>query len=91
MLRACVSWARRCQLQALKSDGQPLKDHLEGILGHFSSEPSTGPLKAKDGLIQGAKARVRGYRTDQCLILMADTYLPGPRQAQTSALKSLTG
>lgn len=70
-LRAWISWARRCRLPAFKRVGQTLKDHFEGILRHFSSGLSNGFLESMNGLIQAAKARARGYRTDHRLILMA--------------------
>lgn len=70
-LRAWISWARRSRLPAFKRVGQTLKDHYEGLLGHFSSGLSNGFLESMNGLIQAAKARARGYRTDQRLILMA--------------------
>lgn len=71
MLRGWISWARRCRLAPFKRVGQTLKDHLEGILDHFSSGLSNGFLESMNGLIQAAKSRARGYRTDQRLILMA--------------------
>jgi transposase len=71
MLRGWVSWARRSRLPAFKRLGQTLRTHLQGILGHFESGLSNGFLEAMNGLIQGAKARARGYRTDRRLILMS--------------------
>jgi transposase len=71
LLRAWIGWARRCRLAPFKRVGQTLKDHLEGILGHFSSGLSNGFLESMNGLIQAAKSRARGYRTDQRLILVA--------------------
>ena len=72
-LRAWISWARRSRLPAFKRLGQTVRTHLQGILGHFESGLSNGFLEAMNGLIQNAKARARGYRTDGRLILM--TYL----------------
>ena len=48
-----------------------MRSHLDGILGHFSSGLSNGFLESMNGLIQAAKTRARGYRTDARLILMA--------------------
>lgn len=74
--RAWISWARRSRLPALKRVGQTSKDHYEGILGHFSSGLSNGFLESMNGLTQAAKARARGCRTDQRLILM-DSFVCG--------------
>ena len=70
-LKAWIRWARRSRLPAFKRLGQTLKGHLEGILGHFSSGLSNGFVESMNGLIQAAKTRARGYRTDRRLILMA--------------------
>ena len=71
MLKAWISWARRSRLPAFKRLGKTIRTHLKGILGHFESGLSNGFLEAMNGLIQGAKMRARGYRTDTRLILMA--------------------
>lgn len=71
LLRAWISWARRSRLPAFKRLGKTIRDHLDGVLAHFSSGLSNGFLEAMNGLIQSAKTRARGYRTDHRLILMA--------------------
>ena len=71
LLTAWVRWARRSRLPAFKRLGQTVRSHLDGILGHFSSGLSNGFLESMNGLIQAAKTRARGYRTDARLILVA--------------------
>ena len=71
LLTAWIRWARRSRLPAFKRLGQTVRSHLDGILGHFSSGLSNGFLESMNGLIQAAKTRARGYRTDARLILMA--------------------
>ena len=75
MLRAWISWARRCRLAPFKRLGKTIKDHLEGILEHFRSGLSNGFVEAMNGLLAAAIARARGYATDRRLITMA--YLIG--------------
>ena len=54
-----------------------IRNHLPGILAHFDSRLSNGPVESVNGLIQAAKARARGYRNIENLITM--TFLIGGR------------
>ncbi len=67
-LRAWISWARRSRLRPFKRLGATLRQHFDGLLEHFRSGLSNGFVEAMNGLIQAAKARARGYRTDRNLI-----------------------
>ena len=67
-LRAWISWARRSRLAPFKRLGATLRQHFEGLVEHFRSGLSNGFVEAMNGLIQAAKARARGYRTDRNLI-----------------------
>jgi len=44
---------------------------LAGLVEHFRSGLTNGFVEAMYGLIQAAKARARGYRTDRCLITIS--------------------
>lgn len=69
-LKRWIGWARRSQLPSFKRLGATLRDHFAGILEHFRTGLSNGFVEAMNGLIQAAKARARGYATDQRLITM---------------------
>lgn len=70
-LSAWFRWARRSKLAPFKKLALTLKTHWDGILNSFDSALSNGSVEAINGLIQAAKARARGYRKPQNLILMA--------------------
>ena len=59
-LTAWISWARRSRLHLFKRLGATSRQHFAGL--------SNGFVEAMNGLIQAAKARARGYRTDCKLI-----------------------
>ena len=48
-----------------------MRQHFAGLVEHFRSGLSNGFVEATNGLIQAAKARVRGHRTDRCLITIS--------------------
>ena len=75
LLRRWHSWARRARLEPFKRLATTIKGHLPGILAHFDSKLSNGPVESVNGLIQAAKARARGYRCVESLITM--TFLIG--------------
>jgi len=54
-------------IQAAKT----IKRHWEGVLNWFDSMITIGLLEGFNSLIQAAKARARGYRTNRNLITMA--------------------
>jgi transposase len=64
-------WATHSRLDPIISAAKTIKDHWEGILNWFDSHISTGVLEGFNSLIQAAKARARGYRTNRNLITMA--------------------
>lgn len=63
LLRRWISWARRSRLAPFKRLGATVRDHLPGILEHFSSGLSNGFVEAANAQIQAAKARAKGYAT----------------------------
>ncbi len=70
-LDAWLSWARRCRLAPFKRLAATLKKHRDGILEHFRSGLSNGFAEAINGRIQAAKARAKGYGTDDHLITIS--------------------
>jgi len=64
-------WATHSRLDPIISAAKTIKEHWEGILNWFDSHISTGILEGFNSLIQAAKARARGYRTNRNLITMA--------------------
>lgn len=66
-----ISWARRSRLEPFKRFGATLKRNLDGVLEHFRSGLSNGFAEAINGRIQAAKARARGYATDEHLLTVS--------------------
>jgi transposase len=70
-LKRWYYWASHSRLDPIISAAKTIKEHWEGILNWFDSHISTGILEGFNSLIQAAKARARGYRTNRNLITMA--------------------
>ena len=68
LLIAWLSWAKRSRLAPFRKLARTLKAHREGILNGFDSRLSNGGVEVINGLIQGAKACARGYRTNRNFI-----------------------
>lgn len=71
LLMKWYSWARRCRVPQMKKLAASIKEHLKGILNGFTSHLSNGRVEGINSLIQAAKARARGYRTNRSLIAMS--------------------
>lgn len=71
LLKAWMSWGRRCRLAPFKRLAVTVKKHLDGILEHFRSGLSNGFAEGLNGRVQAAKARARGYGTDRHLIIIS--------------------
>jgi transposase len=54
----------------MKEAAKTMKLHWDGILNWFKSKISNGILEGINSLVQAAKARARGYRTNDYLITM---------------------
>ena len=63
--------ASKSTLWLIQKMARTVKDHWDGILGHFDNELTTGYLEGVNSLIQAAKARARGYRNPRNMISMA--------------------
>jgi transposase len=74
-LKRWYFWATHSRLQPVIEAARTIKRHWEGVLNWFDSRLTTGLLEGFNSLIQAAKARARGYRTNRNLITMA--YLIG--------------
>ena len=70
-LVAWISWASRCRLAPFKRLAGTIKKHLTGIVEHFRSGLNNGFAEAINGRVQAAKARAKGYSTDEHLMLMS--------------------
>jgi transposase len=71
LLGCWIRWATRCRLEPFKRLAVTLKKHLDGVLEHFRSGLSNGFAEAINARIQAAKARAKGYATDEHLITIS--------------------
>ena len=70
-LKRWYFWATHSRLEPVIRAAKTIKRHWQGILNWFDSKITTGILEGFNSLIQAAKARARGYRTNRNLIIMA--------------------
>ncbi len=70
-LKRWYFWATHSRLDPIIQAAKTIKKHWDGILNWFDSLITTGLIEGFNGLIQAAKARARGYRTNRNLITMA--------------------
>lgn len=70
-LRSWYFWATHSRLTPIIEAAKTIKLHWDGILNWFDTRINTGLLEGFNSLIQAAKARARGYRSDENLIAMA--------------------
>ena len=70
-------WATHSRLDPMKRAAATIRRHWAVILRWFSSGLSNGILEGMNSLIQAAKSRARGYRTNTNLIAML--YLLGAK------------
>ncbi len=60
----------RTKLEPLKDFVDTIDAHWDDVLRWFQTRISNGVLEAINSLVQAAKRRARGYRTDRCYIAM---------------------
>ena len=65
-----IKWAVRSRLDPMIAAGQTMRRHFDGIINWFRSKVNNGILEGLNSLIQAAKARARGYRSNRNLITM---------------------
>ncbi len=70
LLKKWFFWATHSRLQPIINAAYTIKRHWKGILQKFKSRITNGILEGIKSLIQVAKARARGYRTNKNLIAM---------------------
>ena len=70
-LKRWYFWATHSRLEPIIQAAKTIKRHWEGILNWFDSLGTIGLLEWYNSLIQAAKARAPGYRTNRNLITMA--------------------
>ena len=76
-LKRWYFWATHSRLEPMKRAAATIRRHWEGILRWFTSKLTNGILEGMNSLIQAAKSRARGYRTNKNLITMI--YLLGAK------------
>jgi len=69
-LKKWYYWATHSRIEPMKEAAKTMKQHWNGILNWFKSKISNGILEGINSLVQAAKARARGYRTNDYLITM---------------------
>ena len=70
LLKRWFFWATHSRLQPIIDAAYTIKRHWNGVLQWFKSHISNGVLEGLNSMVQSAKARARGYRTDKNLIAM---------------------
>lgn len=70
LLKKWFFWATHSQLKPIIDAAYTIKRHWNGVLQWFKSQITNGILEGINSLIQAAKARARGYRTNKNLIAM---------------------
>lgn len=74
-LKKWYFWATHSRLPPIVAAAKTIKNHWDGVLNWFHSRLTTGLVEGFNSLLQAAKARARGYRSDANFITMA--YLIG--------------
>lgn len=69
-LKKWYFWATHSRLEPIINAAYTIKNHWDGVLRWFTSKINNGILEGINSLIQAAKARARGYRTERTLITM---------------------
>ncbi len=70
-------WATHSRLAPIIKAAKTIKQHWDGVLSWFDSHLTNALLEGMNSLIQAAKSRARGYRSDRNFIAMA--YLIGAK------------
>jgi transposase len=70
-LKRWYYWATHSRLEPMMEAARTIKAHWEGVLNWFDSHLTTGLLEGINSLLQAAKSRARGYRSDRNFIAIA--------------------
>jgi len=76
-LKRWYYWATHSRLEPMIKVAKTIKRHWDGILNWFDSHLTNALLEGMNSLIQAAKSRARGYRSNRNFIAMA--YLIGAK------------
>ena len=66
-LKRWYFWATHSRLQPIIDVAKTIRRHQQGILRWFTSHINNGILEGINSLVQAAKAKARGYRSDRNL------------------------
>lgn len=69
-LERWCGWAVRCGLAPMKRAATTIRQHWQGVVSYFRTRLTTAVMEGINSLIQAAKAKARGYRSDRYLIAM---------------------
>lgn len=61
-------WATHCRIPAIIDAAKSIRRHQDGILRWFTSGINNGILEGINSLVQAAKAKARGYRSERNLV-----------------------
>ena len=64
-------WATHSRIEPIIKVAKTIKKHWDGIINWFDSKLTTGLLEGLNSLIQAAKSRARGYRSNKNFINMS--------------------
>jgi len=70
-LRSWYAWAIRCRIDPIREVAKTVKRHWDGIVQWGISRLANGVLEGINSLVQAAKAKARGYRSDDRMITMS--------------------
>lgn len=70
VLKDWINWGLRCRLEPMVEVAKTLQKHYDGVVQWFTSKLNNGLLEGVNSLIQAAKRKARGYRSDKNLIAM---------------------
>ena len=76
-LKQWYYWATHSRLEPMIKAAKTIKRHWDGVLSWFDSHLTNALLEGMNSLIQAAKSRARGYRSNRNFIAMA--YLIGAK------------
>ena len=76
-LKTWYYWATHSRLPPMIKAAKTIRAHWDGVLNWFDSHLTSGFIEGMNGLIQAAKSRARGYRSDRNMITIA--YLLGAK------------
>ena len=76
-LRTWYRWVMDSELEPMIKAARTIKAHWDGVLNWFDSHLTSGFIEGMNGLIQAAKSKARGYRSDRNFIAIA--YLLGAK------------